>query len=306
MAKSPAHAFGQIIGDVLEVAIEPVLSQFAQEKGLYLDKKGHRPARRGVKVSWTDLSGNVHDLDFVLEKDGSLTKIGTPVAFIETAWRSYTKHSRNKAQEIQGAIMPLAATYQNSAPFIAAILAGVFTEGALTQLTSLGFTILYFSYNEVVKAFRVVGIDASFGENTPDADIEQKISAWEALSNEQRISVANALIKNCSEDVARFIHKLDIAVSRQIDWVRVLPLHGAVFNGKSLEEAIEYIEKYDEVNGSKLLVRYEIEIHYSNGDSINGKFEDRDGAILFLRKYQHPTSLTDQLPHGQLSLLTPQ
>src|SRR5437870_2375154 len=134
MAKSPAHAFGQIIGDVLEVAIEPVLSQFAQEKGLYLDKKGSRPARRGVKVSWTDLSGNVHDLDFVLEKDGSLTKIGIPVAFIETAWRSYTKHSRNKAQEIQGAIMPLAATYQNSAPFIAAILAGVFTQGALTQL----------------------------------------------------------------------------------------------------------------------------------------------------------------------------
>jgi hypothetical protein len=121
MAESPSHKFGQIIGDVLEVAIEPVLSLFAQENGLYLDKKGPRPARKGMKVSWTDLSGNVHDLDFVLEKNGSLTKIGTPVAFIESAWRRYTKHSRNKAQEIQGAILPLAATYQNSAPFIVTV-----------------------------------------------------------------------------------------------------------------------------------------------------------------------------------------
>jgi hypothetical protein len=180
--------------------------------------------------------------------------------------------------------------YRTITPFIGVILAGVFTEGALTQLTSLGFTILYFPYSEIIKAFSVVNIDASFVENTPDADLAQKVSAWEALSTEQRNSVAKALIKNCSDDVASFIHKLEVAISRKIDWVRVLPLHGTVFNGQSLEEAIEFVENYDEVNASMMLVRYEIEIHYSNGDSINGKFEHRDGAIQFLRKYKilHP------------------
>lgn len=138
MAESPAHRFGQIIGEVLEAAIEPLLVKFARAHRLYLDKKGARPARPGNKMTWTDRSGNKHDLDFVLERGGTAQRIGVPVAFIETAWRRYTKHSRNKAQELQGAIQPLAETHRASAPFIGVVLAGVFTEGALAQLRSLG------------------------------------------------------------------------------------------------------------------------------------------------------------------------
>ncbi len=55
MAESLAHTFGQIIGNVLEGAIEPALQKFADEHGLYLDKKGPRKAREGKKVTWTDL-----------------------------------------------------------------------------------------------------------------------------------------------------------------------------------------------------------------------------------------------------------
>src|SRR5256885_140332 len=100
MAVAPGHRLGQIIGDVLETAIQPVLADFATEHSLYLDRKGDRPARRGKKVTWADDLGNVHDLDFVLERGGTPAKIGVPAAFIETAWRKYTKHSRAKAQEM--------------------------------------------------------------------------------------------------------------------------------------------------------------------------------------------------------------
>ena len=85
MALSPSHKFGQMIGDVLELTIEPILRDFAKRYGLFLDKKGPRPARDGLKVTWKDLNGNKHDLDFVLERDGTPTKRGRPVAFIETA-----------------------------------------------------------------------------------------------------------------------------------------------------------------------------------------------------------------------------
>lgn len=78
MAESLAHKFGQIIGNVLEAAIEPALREFAVEHGLYLDKKGHRPARAGKKVTWTDRYGNAHDLDYVLERDGTDNHIGKP------------------------------------------------------------------------------------------------------------------------------------------------------------------------------------------------------------------------------------
>src|SRR3970282_2096626 len=109
--------------------IERKLRIFAKAHKLYLDRKGPRQARTGSKVSWRDASGNVHALDFVLERGGTVTQKGEPVAFIETAWRRYAKHSRNKAQEIQGAILPLLETYSKQHPFIGVVLAGVFTTG---------------------------------------------------------------------------------------------------------------------------------------------------------------------------------
>lgn len=83
MAESPAHRFGQIVGEVLEAAIEPLLSRFAKKHSLYLDKKGERPCRPGKKCSWLDRNGNKHDLDYVLERGGSRTNLGIPAAFIE-------------------------------------------------------------------------------------------------------------------------------------------------------------------------------------------------------------------------------
>lgn len=118
MAQSPAHRFGQLIGELLESVVLPQLDEFCRNEGLYLDSQVRmRPARRGKKVNWEDQYGNVHDLDFVIERDGSDHEIGRPIAFIESAWRRYTKHSRNKAQEIQGAILPLAEKYNWNNPF---------------------------------------------------------------------------------------------------------------------------------------------------------------------------------------------
>ena len=136
MATSPSHRWGQIIGqEFLEVAMFALLSETATKHNLYLDQKGQRTARPGKKIAWLDRYGNTHDPDFVLEKNGSDIEIGTPVAFIESAWRRYTKHSRNKAQEIQGAILPLVQTHGNHAPFIGVILAGDFTDGAEESTT---------------------------------------------------------------------------------------------------------------------------------------------------------------------------
>src|SRR2546423_10453545 len=106
MAEAAGHKFGQFIGEYCESAIEPLLQEFADKYGLFLDKKGPRPARSGKKLRWVDSYGNGHDLDYVLERGGTPEKVGTPIAFIESAWRRYTKHSKNKAQESQGAVLP--------------------------------------------------------------------------------------------------------------------------------------------------------------------------------------------------------
>ncbi len=286
MAKSPAHRFGQIVGEVLEAAVAPLLSAFAEKHGLYLDKQGERACRSGKKCTWLDLNKNKHDLDFVMERGGFPGKLGIPAAFIEVAWRKYTRHSRNKAQEIQGAIAPLAQTYKNVRPFVGVVLAGVFTDGALTQLRSLGFSVLYFSYESVITAFKKFGIDAKSGDKTPDAEYKKKVAAFGALTNANRAALAKALLETQQKDVTDFMAALEKVVLRQIERITVLPLHGTFIELATVDDAIKFIESYKESGGEQPIERYEIRVRYNNDDSIEGTFRDKTDAIAFLRTYQ--------------------
>ncbi len=290
MARSPAHRFGQIVGDVLEDAIQPLLERFARQHGLYLDRKGVRPCRPGKKCTWVDLNQNRHDLDFVLERGGTPDKFGTPVAFIETAWRRYTKHSRNKVQEIQGALEPLAETYRYSAPFKGAVLAGVFTEGAITQLKSLGFTVLYFPTESVVKAFGRFGIDASSSESTSDTEFKRKVSDFQRLSQDERKRLSQALVKSRQADVRRFLDSLAISVLRQIERIVVLALHGVAYEVTAIDDAISFIREYGDPVDLRPFHRFEVEVRYNNGNVIAGKFGEKESAIEFLRGFQ-PVSM---------------
>ena len=106
---SPGHKLGQLIGNFFEELSAQKLIEFSEKHGLYCDRRGLRPnvRDRKRKVTWTDSSGNNHDLDYVIEKSGSADEKGSPLAFIELAWRRYTKHSRNKTGEIEGALLHL-------------------------------------------------------------------------------------------------------------------------------------------------------------------------------------------------------
>jgi hypothetical protein len=285
MALSPAHQFGQIVGNVIEEAVFPLLSDFAGKHKLYLDRQGERPARSGKKVAWEDQFGNVHDLDYVLEREGTPERIGIPIAFIEIAWRRYTKHSRNKAQEIQGAILPLMQTHRNLAPLSGVILAGVFTDGALEQLRSQGFVILYFPYPSVIKAFAAAGIDAEFDQDTPDKEFKKKVAAWAKLKRGQKESIASKLIERNSEAIESFMQSLERTVTRRIASICVLPLHGKVMELARVEQAIEFIDRYQEMSDALPVSKYEIQIKYSNGDKVEALFIDKTNAIDFLRGY---------------------
>lgn len=288
MAESNSHKFGQILGNALETAVEPMLRGIADKHNLYLDRKGERLARKSKKVTWTDVYENAHDLDYVFEREGSHSTIGTPVAFIEIAWRRYTKHSRNKAQEIQGAIRPLVSTYWKEAPFAGAILAGDFTDGALTQLSSLNFKVLHFPYETMVKAFSKVGIDARFDEDTEEKEFARKVSQWEVLSESQRLEVAQVLLELNEQAVDRFKSLLERAITRRIEAIHVLPLHGTRSAYTSVDEAIEFIKSYDEASSPDPVIKYEILMRYNNGDRIEAQFAEKGQAVEFLRGYLPP------------------
>ena len=286
MAQAPGHRLGQIIGETLELAAGPPLQTFAEEHGLYLDTHGERPARSGKKVTWKDNLGNSHDLDHVLERGGSSTEKGLPVAFIETAWRRYTKHSRNKAQEIQGAILPLLLTWGHVKPFAGVILAGEWTKGSLEQLRSNGFSILFVPYASIVAVFKKWGIDVFYKESTDDAVLQEQIDRWEALTQEQRSELGQALRDAVADELLSFLADLENSVLRRIKSVSILALRGEITECDSVPAAIKLIQSYTLDQPPGPLHRFEVIIRYDNDDRITADFGSGADAIDFLSSFR--------------------
>jgi len=292
MANSPSHRFGQIIGDLLEEIMAPQFQSFCDERGLYLDKKGTRgQARTGKKVSWIDKYGNSHDLDFVIEKGGSENVLGRPLAFIEAAWRRYTKHSRNKAQEIQGAILPIAEQYDWDRPFLGVILAGVFTNGSLTQMRTSGFGGALFPYDSIVAAFAAVGINAQFDEETPDAVFQNTIDQIDSLTPQSRADFKQHLVQSNQALLDQFFAELQATLDRQIEQIILIPLHGQQSEFGTVADAITFVISYreDELRDGSFR-KYEIIVRYTNNDKIDASFQDKEKAIAFLRYVEQGAS----------------
>ncbi len=282
MAKSPSHKFGQAIGNLLEEILQPILAEFCSKYNLYLDIKGKRGAREGKKVTWVDKYGNLHDLDFVIEKGGTPDKKGRPVAFIEAAWRRYTKHSRNKAQEIQGAILPIAEKHDWDTPFLGAVIAGIFTEGSISQLESVGFHVLYIPYDSIVAAFASQGVDVQFGEDTEDNIFKKCIKQIEKLPQYKRAQIKDHLISANKNDIDKFKSELLLALEKLIEEIIIIPLYGKDIVFHDISSAISFINSYQASSNDGTFRKYEVIVKYSNGDSINASFSGKEKLISFL------------------------
>ncbi|MBU6266200.1 MAG: hypothetical protein KGN34_01585 [Sphingomonadales bacterium] len=284
MAASPSHRFGQVVGGLLEEILLPELLAFCDQRGLYLDRHGRRQeVRKGKKVSWQDKYGNSHDLDFVIERGGSEQQQGRPVAFIEAAWRRYSKHSKAKAQEIQGAVLPIAETHELEMPFLGAVLAGVFTRPSLEQLRSLNFQLVHLPYETIIGAFAVVGVDARFDEETPDAAFARCVDQIEALPAPKRKQVKDHVLNTNAEAFAEFFAKLRRKLDRTIEAIVVLPLFGTAQSFSTARDAAAFMQTFDRVSGGGEFRRFEVQVRFSNADEVRGTFADEGEAVHFLR-----------------------
>jgi hypothetical protein len=287
MAKSPSHKFGQDLGNLLEQLVlkeilKPRLEKFAQSKSYYLDWQKERSARKSKKVTWADKYGNKHDLDFVIEVGGTDSAIGKPIAFIEAAWRRYTKHSKNKAQEIQGALLPIVELHHLSAPFSGVVLAGDFTAPALEQLRKNNFSVLYIPYDDVVKAFAKIDFDIAFDESTPDKVYSQANAKLAKLTATNRNIILTALKNISKKETDKFMRALQKTLERYITQIVLVPLFGAEIKLATIDEALHSLGKLDSKKPGGSLYKIEIIVDYSNGDVIRASFKDVDTASEFL------------------------
>lgn len=300
MAESLAHRWGQIVGDVFEAFVQSLLADVANRHGLYLDHQRPRKARAGQggknlsKVTWQDGYGNRHDLDYVLERGGTEDAFGTPVAFIESAWRRYTKHSKNKAQEIEAAVRPVAQTFSRHQPFCGAVLAGKFTKNALAQLESKGFAVLHIPYASIVACFADLGIDASSEdgvEGTTEDDFRKKIALWESLLQPDAISTQVRHLSSLhASQISSFVFRLEAAITRRVISVRLSVLRGHALELPDVASAISYLIEEERAwvvrEDAQSREYFEIQVRFNTGARIEATFPARQEAIAFLRTFE--------------------
>lgn len=294
MAESLAHRWGQIIGDVFEMFVRRILTEVAKQHGLYLDFKRPRKTRGGQgKVTWQDGYGNKHDLDYVLERDGTEDTIGEPVAFVESAWRRYTKHSKNKAQEIEAAVMPVALTFSRFQPFCGAVLAGEFTSNALHQLESKSFTVLHVPYESILMAFKEISIDASSEDGvggTTEEQFREKITTWESLTQPQATNRLLAKLYVLHErKIMDFKQKLEAAITRRVISVRLAVLRGHSVECSDIESAVALLVEEERTyrlrEDGEPRESFEIQIRFNTGAKIDATFSKRIEAVAYLRTF---------------------
>lgn len=281
MATSPAHRFGQIIGDLLEIATVEKVRPIVEKHGMYLDYIHPRPARRNnKKIHMEDTLGNYHDLDLVVEEGGSEITLGKPRAFIEVAWRRYTKHSKNKAQEISSAVLACVKRFADDAPFTGTVLAGEFTQNSLDQLASQGFVVVHFPLEAIVDAFAVAGINAYWEESTPDEAIEEQVVKYNTLSQNQINKIKERLFELEKTDFDTFVRVLDQSLERKVKIVKVSSLWGVSRSFATITDARAYIGQINEEGDSEAkFVRFEVEVVYTNGSKTSMLFADKYEAL---------------------------
>ena len=271
-----------MIGNFFEDVMKSPITELCKKYNVYFDTIGLRPARSTKKITWHDINGSKHDLDYVIERNGTPDKIGDPIAFIELAWRRYTKHSKNKAQEIAGAIIPITEKYKEYAPFKGAILSGVFTDASLKQLESQGFHILYIPFDKVVASFKKFDLNIFFDEETKESELKKIVKNWRNSTKIEDIR-ADFISANKSE-IDRFVNALEASIRRQVDYIFVLPLHGKEMRFTEISQAISFLSTYSYIPNDAVIDRYIVGITFNDGSQINCTFKDKQMAVSFLNR----------------------
>jgi hypothetical protein len=196
---SSGHKLGQLVGDWFQDSfVMPLLKDVASTLNLYLDHRNaiRAPSVRGSKLLWADEEANHVDYDFVMELGGSDQTRGVPVAFFECFWRRGSRHSKDKARDDSGKLMPMRTTYP-TARFLGIVASGDFTRPAMELIESRRITLFYVPKVKIIETFLSFGMVMDYDDRAKEevkAEIARAFGS--ALTLELRDKAARQLRSN--------------------------------------------------------------------------------------------------------------
>lgn len=242
---SSGHKLGQLIGDWFEqYFVLPLLSEVANELDLFLDHRFMQRSARGGKIIWEDVDENDVDYDFVLELNGTATQMGIPVGFIESFWRRGSRHSKDKARDDSGKLMPMRETYP-TARFLGIVSAGDFTRPARELVINCEIDLFYIPKDKIVQAFEGNGLIMDYPDSADEDSKWQIASEFETnFSIQKKEDVVTSLIELMGKaTVSSYTDRVRSKLSALPQEIRFILQHASkpiIF--ESLAEATKFLQ----------------------------------------------------------------
>lgn len=159
-----------MVGDWFEeYVVLPLIERVATELELFVDSRFAGSRSGSSKVLWADAEGNKVDYDFVLELGGCADAHGIPVGFIESCWCRGARHSKDKARDDSGKLVPMRETYP-TARFLGMVVAGDFTLPARELVRSRDIELFYIPKEKIIPAFGEEGFTIDYPDTMPESE----------------------------------------------------------------------------------------------------------------------------------------
>lgn len=280
---SSGHKLGQLVGDWFEQYVAVLLlEKVAHQLGLYLDHRHKKRSCRSGKIIWSDLDGNNVDYDFVLELGGTDSEIGIPLAFFETFWRRGARHSKDKARDDSGKLMPMRETYP-TARVLGIIAAGDFTRPAQELVRSRSIDLFYIPKAKITEAWELCGVPMDY-DDSADEVVKAKIAdnANEKLTDKKQQAICQRLVNIVGK--AAF----DSYVQRVVAGVAAVPIEyhiTPVYIGKTMmfssyQDALDYLrDSLEKKTVTEPTLAFKYEVVFSDGNLFERESLNRDATI---------------------------
>lgn len=265
---SAGHKLGQLVGDWFEEFLAlPLLQQVGDHLHLFLDHRFHaRKSRVGEKIIWRDLDGNAVDYDFVMELGGTQSQLGIPVAFFECFWRRGKRHSKDKARDDTGKLLPMREVHP-TARFLGIIAGGDFTAPARALVQNRQIDLFYVPKAKIISAFASHRLTIDYPDNLPEPQKAVLADEFDrALSAKMKKRVAatlRELVGKTSLDA--YVDRVRAALGalpQEIRFVAQRQSRPAIF--ETIPEATAFLESPD-FDWSVETSNFVYEITYTDG-----------------------------------------
>jgi len=286
---SAGHKLGQLVGDWFEeFFVLPLLRRVAEHLKLYLDCRFCiRPAREGDKIIWTDLEGNQVDYDFVMELDATEENLGIPVAFFECFWRRGKRHSKDKARDDTGKLLPMRDVHP-TARFLGIVAGGDFTAPARTLVQNRQIDLFYVPKAKIVSAFEKNGLYIDYPDRLGEPEKAKLADAFQAgLTLTKKTETAATLRELIGEvSLDTYVDRVRAALGALPQEIRIIAQRESkpeVF--ETIADATTFL-KDPKFDFSTLVENFVYEITYTDGTEFERMLDSIDEVKALHREIE--------------------